>query len=74
MNNQGTPKTLDEAIVRILTTGGGLMKPDHASWLKDVLRDYLAQKFAAAMLQCKTANEETALKHLWERITGETKG
>jgi hypothetical protein len=68
-DKDGTPKTLDEAlnqafIEQALAQGPLVMSKDKAYW---VLRDYLAQRFGAAML--KYPSSEDILKELFEEIT-----
>lgn len=69
MNNQqpeGTPKTLDEAIMRALMVGP-LSQIKERSYL--VLKDYLAQKFGVALLLATTPEIESVLQVLFEEIT-----
>jgi hypothetical protein len=61
--NQGTPKTLDETIDRIYS--GNDMIKDHAYYM---IRDFISQKFAAAMLKSVTEEESQRLKELFNKI------
>lgn len=66
----GTPKSLQEALDRIIT-----MRPPDGygirDWAKIVVRDYLSQKFSATLMKCKNNREEKLVMELWEQITGE---
>lgn len=66
--NEGTPKTLDELIVNEMCIGTAATFRER---MNNGLRDYLAQKFQAAMLKCHTPEQEALLEDLWFSITGE---
>lgn len=75
----GTPQTLAEALVQGWGKActwllNGASNPKAASALEPVVRDYLAQKFATAMLKVKDHDEEARLKDLWFKITGRQMG
>lgn len=66
MDNQGTPKTLDEALSVVITysNGANLRELPHA-----VIKDFLAQKFGVAMLRAsETPGLEKALEELFNEI------
>lgn len=60
MENQGTPKTLSQAIVNAA-----------AEALTAHIRDFMAQKFAVAMLKNSSDETEIVLRDLWKELTGE---
>ena len=68
----GTPKSLDEATMHAIC-----FRPPKGmgvdAWVRGVFRDYLAQKFQAALWKCKTENEAKVVSELWSAITGEKK-
>ena len=65
--NRGTPKTLDDVLKVILETSP-VWDTQNFGYL--VLRDFLAQRFGAAMLEHPEA--EKALNELFENITRRT--
>lgn len=64
-SSQGTPKTLNQAIVNGMCIGQ--MKDMKGNILNHV-RDFLSQRFGAAMLAAPTTEEEARLKALFEEI------
>ena len=66
----GTPKTLFEA-VRLALCIGPLNGVEHK--MKAYVRDYLAQRFAVAMIRAKTENESKMIEELWQSIIREEK-
>ncbi len=67
-DDKGTPKTLEEAIHNGLCVGP---LSDVVDRTKQCIRDYLAQRFQAAMLKAHTPEQEALLEDLWLAITGE---
>ena len=63
---QGTPKSLNDAIVRLITqvTGNNYRQRCH-----DLLREYIAQRFGAAMLE--HPEHKDMLEKLFKEIVGE---
>lgn len=64
--NNGTPKTLDEAILNAITIGPLSETPER---LYHHVRDFMAQKFGIAYLGSKTVYTEELLKNLFEGLT-----
>ena len=63
----GTPKDLKEATEHALQHRKGITCEE----LKHIMRDYMAQKFAVAMMKHKDEAAQEALKDVWKRLTGE---
>lgn len=64
-NKNGTPQTLLEAIQNGLTIGSG--RPDDRVF--EHVKDFLAQKFSAALLKTEDTEEQNRLWALWAQIT-----
>lgn len=64
---QETPSTLMQAIEKPLagTIGEGI-----GIHIEPHIRDFLAQKFTAALLEAETIEGSEAIAKLWEKITG----
>jgi hypothetical protein len=68
-NNRGTPKNLEELVRHILTTPG---TGNIAARSQSIIRDYLAQKFGAAVLghpECETVLMELfkqCIQPIWD--------
>lgn len=63
---QGTPKDLREAVIRAIM----MMPLNRAEELgPKIIKDFLAQRFAAATLKAKNTEEEALLENLWNSIT-----
>lgn len=68
---EGTPHTLGECAINILCFRPPVgVKPD--IWVKEILQDYLSQKFSVALLKAQTENEKKLIRDLWNKTIGET--
>ena len=67
-SDYGTPDSIDELLTREMTCG-----PLDTFFIrmKSAFRDYLAQRFQAAMYKAHTPEQEALLEELWFSITGE---
>lgn len=66
MNNQGTPKTLREAIRRAQDHSDKVGNFEFVA--HSYVKDFLAQRFGAAMLNAETPEEADRLEALFKRI------
>lgn len=68
--SEGTPKSLDEAIIAAMCVGPASEGKDR---IKAAVRDFLAQKFTTALMSARHPIEERAIANLWCLITEEEK-
>lgn len=66
--SQGTPKNLKEALMVAIC-----LRPlkDVMDDAPSIIKDFLAQKFGAALLKAENQQEVDAIKELWEQIIKE---
>lgn len=68
-HTQGTPKTLREAV----SNGLSSYRPDSSGRMDEHvelhIKDFLAQKFGAAMIEASTEENEIELKRLYLALT-----
>lgn len=65
---QGTPKNLDELTVHVIRAiCMGVMNEQHERVL-NVLRDYIANKLQASMIEAKSPEEENRFKELFNHL------
>lgn len=67
-NGNGTPKSLQEAIDRALTTGPASTAREH---LYQSIKDFLAQRIGTALMKAEAEGEQERLWALWAQITNE---
>ncbi len=63
----GTPKTLRDAIEKIMLVP--MVKMKYESY--EIIKDYLAQRFQVALLNAKRQDEKDRLMELWREIFNE---
>lgn len=66
--NEGTPKSLKEAVVVAVCLRPMNKIQDEAPL---VIKDFLSQKFGAALLKANSQKEIDVIKDLWEQIIKE---
>ena len=67
---RGTPKTLEDAVIASIC-----FRPPEGTqidqYVRDVFRDFMAQKFGVALLKAHTIEQRAMLAELWQQLTGE---
>ena len=64
-HNEGTPQNFDQALAAMLNVKPGA---GFQNRLRDVWKDYVAQKFSVAMLQAPSKDEADRLQELFNKI------